>query len=77
MILERNRLPRVLAWLPLAAAVPCCLLLSLCLNANELWIARRLGVSLGLWQLPMLMRRTTAPFKRRVFDLLRKTLSRA
>jgi hypothetical protein len=77
MILERNRLPRALAWLPLAAAVPCCLLLSLCLNANELWIARRLGVSLGLWRLPILMRRTTAPFKRRVFDLLRKTLSRA
>jgi hypothetical protein len=77
MILERNRLPRGLGWLPKAVAAPCCVLLSFCLNSNELWVARRLGLKLGVWQLPMLMRRTTAPFKRRVFDLLRKTLASA
>jgi hypothetical protein len=74
LILERNRLPRALAWLPLALAVPCCLLLSLCLNANELWIARQLGVRVHLGHLPGLMRRTQAPFKRRVFGLLQDTL---
>lgn len=74
LILERNRLPRALAWLPLVLAVPCCLLLSLCLNANELWIARQLGVRVHLGHLPGLMRRTRAPFKRRVFGLLRDTL---
>jgi hypothetical protein len=74
LILERNRLPRGLGWLPLAVAAPCCALLSLCLNANELWIARKLGVPVHLWHLPMLMRRTQAPFKRRVFGLVRETL---
>ncbi|MCC2669067.1 MAG: hypothetical protein K0Q72_1538 [Armatimonadetes bacterium] len=74
LILERNRLPRALAWLPTLLAVPCCLLMSLCLNGSELWIARQLGVGVHAWHLPGLMRRTQAPFKRRVFGLLRKTL---
>jgi hypothetical protein len=74
MILERNRLPQLLAWLPRLLAVPCCVWLSLLLNANEVWIARRLGVPVRLWHLPRLMRRTTAPFKRRVFALLARTL---
>ena len=74
MILERNRLPRALAWLPLAVAAPCCVLLSLCLNANELWIARKLGVPVHFGHLPKLMRRTQAPFKRRVFGLVNETL---
>jgi hypothetical protein len=75
VILERNRLPRPIAWLPRALAAPWCLLLSLLLNANEIRIARRLGVKVSLWQLPGLMRRTRAPFKRRVFALLARTLS--
>jgi hypothetical protein len=74
MIIERNRLPRPLAWLPAALAAPCCLALSLLLNANEVWAARQLGVRVGLWQLPGLMSRTEAPFKRRVFSLFRSTL---
>jgi predicted metal-dependent hydrolase len=74
MILERNRLWRPLAWIPAVLAVPCCVGLSLMLNANEVWIARQLGVPVRLRQLPGLMRRTTAPFKRRVFDLLAKTI---
>jgi hypothetical protein len=74
MILERNRLAWPLAWVPSLLAMPCCVLLSLLLNANEVWIARQLGVRLRLWQLPGLMRRTRAPFKRRVFALLASTL---
>ena len=74
MVLERNRLPRLLAWVPRLLAIPCCVWLSLLLNANEVWIARQLGVQVRLWQLPRLMRRTTAPFKRRVFGLLAKTI---
>lgn len=74
LILERNRLPRALSWLPLAIAAPCCAVLSLCLNSNELWIARQLGVPVHLGHLPSLMRRTQAPFKRRVFGLLKATL---
>lgn len=74
LILERNRLPRLLAWLPVAAAAPGCVLLSLFLNANEVWIARSLGLRVSLWQLPRLLRTTQAPFKRRVFGLLAATL---
>jgi hypothetical protein len=70
LILQRNRLWRPLAWLPGGLGVPCCVWLSLLLNANEVWIARQLGVRVSLHQLPGLMRRTKAPFKRRVFELL-------
>lgn len=69
-ILERNRLPRGVEWLPRLIAAPCCVLLSLLLNANELWIAREVGARVSLRHLPTLMRRTEAPFKRRVFGLL-------
>ena len=51
-------------------AAPCCVWLSLTLNANEIWIGRQLGLPLRGWHLPRLMRRTQAPFKRRVFGLL-------
>jgi hypothetical protein len=74
MVLERNRLWKPLAWIPLALAAPYVLSLSLMLNANEIWIARRLGAKVRLWQLPSLMRRTQAPFKRRVFGLLTRTV---
>jgi hypothetical protein len=73
MILEQNRLPGPLAWIPRLIAAPVCIALSLLLNANEVWIARQLGLRLRLWQLPALMRHTKAPFKRRVFGLLTKT----
>lgn len=73
-ILERNRLPRALRWVPCFLAAPICVGLSLLLNANEIWAARRLGVNVRIWQLPGLMRRTQAPFKRRVFGLLTETL---
>jgi hypothetical protein len=73
MILERNRLPGPLAWIPRLIAAPVCIALSLLLNGNEVWIARQLGLRLHLWQLPGLMRRTKAPFKRRIFGLLKET----
>jgi len=73
MVLEQNRLPGPLAWLPRALALPCCALLSFALNANEVWIARQLGVRVGLRHLPYLVRSTRAPFKRRVFGLIRRT----
>ena len=74
MILERNCLWRPLRWIPRALAVPCCIWLSMLLNANEIWIARQLGLATRWWHLPGLMRRTTVPFKRRVFGLLVKTV---
>ena len=70
MVLEQNRLWWPVAWLPGLLVAPSCVLMSLALNANEIWAARRLGVPVRLWHLPWLMRRTTAPFKRRVFKLL-------
>lgn len=73
-ILERNRLPRAVNWIPRMLAVPLCVTLSLLLNANEVWAARQLGVRVSVWQLPILMRRTQAPFKRRVFRLLLGTM---
>lgn len=72
MILERNRLPRVLAWLPPAMAAVLGGGLSLLLNANEVWIGRQVGLPLSQWQLPRLMKTTKAAFKKRVFGLLSK-----
>lgn len=64
MILEHSRLPWPLGWLPRVLALPCCALLSLSLNANEIWIARQLGLAVRLRHLPRLVRTTRAPFKR-------------
>jgi hypothetical protein len=74
IVLERNRLWRPLRWVPRLLAVPCCVWLSLLLNANEVWIAKQLGLPVRLRHLPGLMRSTKAPFKRRVFDLLKRTV---
>ena len=54
----------------------CCSgLLSLLINANEVWAARQLGVRVGYWQLPWLLAKTQAPFKRQAFRLLRSVVS--
>jgi hypothetical protein len=74
MIIELNRQPAWLDRVQRAVAAACCVLLSLLLNANELWAARRLGLRLRWWHLPRLMRRTRAPFKRRAFALIGRAL---
>ena len=50
--------------------MPFCVGASLLVNLNEIWAARTLGIPVGYHELPMLMRRTTAPFKRKVFRTL-------
>ena len=70
-IMMRNaKLPGVLNKVPLWLVVPLCVGASLLLNINEIWAARKLGVRVGYHELPKLMKRTTAPFKRKVFRLL-------
>ena len=76
MMLKRHRIPWVLAWIPVALAAPCCLLLAFLVNVNEVWIAQEVGIPVHLWHLPGLVRRTKAPFKRRVFALLGNTILR-
>jgi len=74
LMLERNRLPRALAWVPPFLGGGLCVFLALLVNCNELWIARQVGVPVRLWHLPRLIRATQAPFKRRVFGLLARML---
>jgi hypothetical protein len=59
-----------IGWLaaPLAASI------SFLIHKNELWAASQLGLDVPLWKLPMLVRRTEAPFKRRVFRLMTDTM---
>jgi hypothetical protein len=72
MVIEELRPRGALGRLPELLILPACILMSVLLNANEVWAARQLGVRVHLWHLPGLMRRTEAPFKRRVFDLVRR-----
>ena len=70
MMLRNARLPGVLHRVPAWLTMPLCVGASLLLNLNEIWAARALGVRVGYHELPMLMKRTTAPFKRKVFSIL-------
>lgn len=70
MMLRNARLPGVLHRVPALLTMPLCVGASLLLNLNEIWAARTLGVRVGYHELPMLMKRTTAPFKRKVFSIL-------
>ena len=70
LMLRRARLPGIFGCLPGMLAMPLCAIASVLLNLNEIWAARQLGVDVGYHELPDLMRRTTAPFKRRVFGIL-------
>jgi hypothetical protein len=72
MVIERTRLPRPFSRLPELVILPACIWMSVLLNANELWMARRLGLRVHLGHLPGLVAGTTAPFKQRVFKLVRK-----
>ena len=77
LMLRRAELPGVLAGLPRLLTLPLCAVASLMLNGNEVWAARAVGVPISYAALPGLYARTTAPFKRRVFALLRKRLPQA
>jgi len=70
LMMRKAQLSGVLGRLPAWFAMPLCIGASLLINANEIWAARRLGVHVGYHELPMLMKRTTAPFKRKVFTTL-------
>ncbi len=70
MVLERFRLGWLVERLARCFSLVSCLLLAYHINANELWAARQLGLPLHWWHLPRLVKRTGAPFKRRVFGLL-------
>jgi hypothetical protein len=75
-MMKKARGPGPFARLPALLALPVCVGASLLLNLNEIWVARRLGAKVGYHHLPMLMKRTTAPFKRRVFSLVRDSVRR-
>lgn len=77
LMLRNAKLPGVFGKLPALLTIPLCICASLLLNLNEIWAARELGVQVGYHELPMLMKNTTAPFKRKVFGLLSDGLRRA
>lgn len=70
LMLRYARLPGVLAKVVAWLTAPLCLGTSLLLGCNEIWAARALGVRVGYHELPVLLKRTTAPFKRTVFKVL-------
>jgi hypothetical protein len=76
MMMDRARLPGPLRRVPAWLTVPLCVMASLLLNVNEVWAARQVGVRVGYGELPSLMKRTTAPFKRKVFTILSTRLAR-
>ena len=79
LMMRNARLPGRLGRLPEWLAMPLCIGASLLINFNEIWAARRLGIRVGYYELPALMKNTTAPFKRKVFSTLfasRKTTER-
>jgi hypothetical protein len=72
MVIRRMRSRGLWRRFPELLVLPVCVVASALLNANEVWAARQLGVHVSLWNLPSLMRRTRAPFKRRVFALVQR-----
>ena len=74
LIMEKAKMPRLLKWLPFALMFPWALICSLCVNRNELWSARQLGVPVRIWNLRGLMKRAKAPFKLRLFVLMRSLI---
>ena len=74
LMLERYKLRAPLSWMATGVTAVCCVVLALVANSNEVWAARRLGVKVRLWHLPVLLRSTTAPFKLRIQQLLKEIL---
>ena len=75
LIMEKSAMPKGLKWLPRVLVLPWALLCSLCVNRNELWSARQIGIPVRLWNLRGLMKREKAPFKQRMFTLMRSLIS--
>jgi hypothetical protein len=71
LMLERSRLRWPVSEFARSVSLLACALLAFHVNANEVWAARQLGLSVRWGHLPGLLRRTKAPFKHRVFGLLR------
>jgi P-aminobenzoate N-oxygenase AurF len=76
LMMRKARGAGPLAKLPGLLALPVCVCASLLLNLNEIWAARRVGAKVGYHHLPMLMKKTSAPFKRRVFALVKDSVRR-
>ena len=74
MMLERNQLWPPFSWFATALTASCCVMLAVIANANEIWAARQLGAKVRLWNLPGLLKATTAPFKRKIQTYLQSTL---
>lgn len=70
VMMNSARLPGVLDKVAIWLTLPLCIGASMLINLNEIWAAKKLGVPVGYLELPKLMKRTTAPFKRKVFRLL-------
>lgn len=70
LMMRKARLPGALRKLPAWLALPLCVGASLLINISEVRAARQLGVRVGYHELPVLMKRTRAAFKLRVFGLL-------
>jgi len=76
-IRRRYRPPRLLGLFVKVLAVPLVVFSSALLNANDVWAARQVGARVGLWHLPLLVVKTTAPFKRSVFSSVARVFARA
>ena len=70
-VLERYRLRWPLSWAARTLSLVFCFLLAFHINSNEIWAARQVGIRVRGWHLPRLVKQTQAPFKRRVFGLLK------
>ncbi len=71
LVIERYGLSPRWRWLGILFSLPLCIASSFMLQGNEFWAARQLGLRVRLWQLPGLMKRTSAVFKQRVLGLMR------
>ena len=74
LIMEKARMPWGLRWMPFVLMFPWALVCTMCVNRNELWAARQLGIRVRIWHLRGLMKRAKAPFKRRLFVLMRSLI---
>jgi P-aminobenzoate N-oxygenase AurF len=76
LMMRKARAPGPFSKLPALCVLPVCVIASIALNINDVWAARKVGAKVSYLHLPKLMMNTKAPFKRRVFSLVRASLSR-